>query len=49
MAKVKKGGRLVCIPCGREVVVDSCGMSETSVWCCGQPMAAKTRRAKKKR
>jgi len=39
MAKVKKGSRLVCVPCGREVIVDACGISEQTIWCCGKPMA----------
>lgn len=41
MAKYKKGQKLMCIPCGREVEVDSCGMSSTSIWCCGKPMKEK--------
>lgn len=36
--KLKKGSRLVCVPCGREVVVDCCGASATTIWCCGKPM-----------
>jgi len=38
MAKYKSGQKLMCEPCGREIVVDSCGLSATSVWCCGKPM-----------
>ena len=43
MAKVKakKGDKLVCVPCGREVVVDNCGISRTTLWCCGKPMKKK--------
>lgn len=41
MTKYKNGQRLVCEPCGREVEIDSCGMSSTSIWCCGKPMKAK--------
>jgi len=26
-AKMKKGQRLVCVPCGRAVTVDCCGVS----------------------
>jgi hypothetical protein len=54
MAKteLKKGSRLVCIPCGREVVVDCCGASDRTIWCCGKPMIrgarAKLKRASKK-
>lgn len=49
MAKVKKGNKLVCEPCGREVIVDCCGTSEETIWCCNQPMAAKKRKTKKKK
>ena len=51
MAKIKKGAKLVCVPCGREVVVDCCGMSQRTIWCCGKPMAkkTKTKATKKKR
>lgn len=49
MAKPKKGQRMVCVPCGREVIVDCCGMSESTVWCCGQPMTAKAKSRKKKK
>lgn len=41
MAKVKKGDRLVCVPCGREVTVGYGGIGETTLWCCGQPMGQK--------
>lgn len=41
MAKLKKGDKLMCVPCGREVVVDSCGVSEATLWCCGKPMKKK--------
>lgn len=49
MAKVKRGDRLSCAPCGREVVVNSCGISEKVIWCCGRPMkkVAKKKAAKK--
>lgn len=45
MAKTKKGKKLACVPCGREVVVDCCGTSANTIWCCGQPMKASKRRA----
>ena len=38
MAKFKKGQKLVCVPCGREVIMDCCGISDTTIWCCGRPM-----------
>jgi len=41
MAKIKKGAKLACVPCGREVIVDCCGASEATLWCCGRPMAKK--------
>jgi len=47
MAKLKKGMRLACVPCGRRVVVDACGASTQTIWCCGKPMAP-TRGASKK-
>ena len=47
-AKVKKGARLVCVPCGREIVIDSCGMSEKTIWCCSKPMKKKVRKSAKK-
>ena len=38
MAKLKKGQKLLCVPCGRQVVVNSAGISRTTIWCCGKPM-----------
>ena len=49
MGKFKKGQRLVCVPCGREVVVDASGISRTTLWCCGKPMSAKHKKAAKKK
>jgi len=46
--KLKKGSRLVCVPCGREVIVDCCGASSTTIWCCGKPMRRGTRTGAKK-
>ncbi|MGE5280690.1 MAG: hypothetical protein ACM3L6_08120 [Deltaproteobacteria bacterium] len=46
MSKLRKGMRLVCVPCGRQVIVDACGVSERTVWCCGKPMAHKRRASK---
>lgn len=46
--KMKKGERLVCVPCGREVLVDCCGMSTTTLWCCGSPMKKSSSVLKKK-
>lgn len=42
MAKLKKGQEIVCVPCGREVVVNSAGISCTTIWCCGRPMQQKS-------
>ncbi len=47
MAKMKKGSRLVCVPCGREVIVDACGVSQQTIWCCGKPMASRKASSKK--
>lgn len=47
MAKPKKGQKLVCVPCGREVIVDCCGTSARTIWCCGKPMGSK-KKAKKR-
>jgi hypothetical protein len=49
--KVKKRQKLVCVPCGREVIVDCCGTSARTIWCCGKPMkkgSAAKKKAKKK-
>ena len=46
MAKLKKGMRLACVPCGRQVVVDACGVSAQTVLCCGKRMAHKRRVSK---
>ncbi|MFH1768295.1 MAG: hypothetical protein ABH858_03945 [Candidatus Omnitrophota bacterium] len=49
MAKLKKGQKLVCVPCGREVLISSAGVSRSTIWCCGKSMAqgAKTKAKKK--
>jgi len=47
MSKFKKGTRLSCLPCGREVVVSACGVSTQTIWCCGKPMAAKKKKIPK--
>ena len=39
---LKKGQSLVCVPCGRQVIVSSAGIARTTLWCCGKPMAKKT-------
>lgn len=46
--KVKKGAKMVCVPCGREVVIDNFGASRTTLWCCGKPMKKKTSKPSKK-
>ena len=46
MSKITNGQRLVCVPCGREVVVDECGISESTLWCCNKPMVSKAKRSK---
>lgn len=51
-AKVKKGQKLVCVLCAREVVISNWGISSRSLWCCGKPMkkgkAARKKVARKK-
>ena len=49
MVKHKRGQKLFCIPCGRRIVIDASGVSETTIWCCGRPMQkkAKAKTAKK--
>ena len=39
--EVKKGTRLVCIPCRREVIISNWGISNSILWCCGKPMEKK--------
>ena len=34
MAKIRKGAKLVCVLCGRRIVVTSSGISRTNIWCC---------------
>ncbi|MDD5258868.1 MAG: hypothetical protein PHD29_02770 [bacterium] len=38
MIKYRSGQKLKCSPCGREVIIDDCGTSATTIWCCGKPM-----------
>ncbi len=47
MAKLKRGQKLVCVPCAREVVVSSCGVARTTLWCCGRAMKSKSKASKK--
>lgn len=49
MAQLKKGQKLVCVPCGREVVLSTAGISGTTIWCCGRPMKKKAKAAPKKK
>ena len=39
--EIKKGTRLVCVPCRREVIVSNWGISDATLWCCGKPMEKK--------
>ena len=34
----KKGGTLVCVPCGQELVITKSGTSYSELWCCGIAM-----------
>lgn len=49
MAKVKRGDKLACVPCGREVSVSCAGVSEALIWCCGKPMQKKKKKVAKKK
>jgi hypothetical protein len=49
MGKIKKGQRLTCIPCGREVIISNLGIAGTTIWCCGRPMKAKSKTPAKKK
>jgi hypothetical protein len=51
MAEIKKGNKLVCVPCGRELTVSNWGVSRATLWCCGKPMDKKgnTKVTKKKK
>lgn len=49
MVKIKKGQKLTCIPCGREVIISNLGIAVTTIWCCGRPMKKKTKTASRKK
>jgi hypothetical protein len=49
MAKLKRGQKMVCVPCAREVVVSNIGTSRTTLWCCGRPMQPKSKATPKKK
>ena len=49
MAKLKRGQKLVCVPCSREIVISSAGVSRTTLWCCGRPMQQKAKTVSKKK
>jgi hypothetical protein len=49
MAKLKRGQKLVCVPCSREVEISSAGISRTTLWCCGRPMQPKAKTASRKK
>jgi hypothetical protein len=49
MAKLKRGQKMVCVPCAREVVISNAGVSRTTLWCCGRPMVQKAKAAPKKK
>jgi len=48
-AKAKKRSKLVCVPCGREVVISSWGSSQRTIWCCGKAMKGKKAKPSKKK
>ena len=47
MAKPRKGQKLVCVPCAREITISSAGISRTTLWCCGRAMKPKSKVSKK--
>ena len=49
MAKLKRGQKMVCIACAREVIISNTGVSRTTLWCCGKPMQQKAKAAAKKK
>ena len=49
MAKLKRGQKMVCIPCAREVIISNAGVSRTTLWCCGRPMQQKAKTTSKKK
>lgn len=49
MEKLKRSRRVACIPCGREVVVDCCGVLEEDILCCGRLMQLKDKPTAKKK
>jgi len=46
----KKGSALLCVPCGREILVTESGTAYSQLWCCGIVMepSAKPKAAGKK-
>ncbi|MFB0526816.1 MAG: hypothetical protein ACETVO_05050 [bacterium] len=40
--KITEGTKLLCIWCGREVVVSNYGISDSTLLCCGRPMRKKS-------
>ncbi|MDO8488696.1 MAG: hypothetical protein Q7S42_01080 [Candidatus Omnitrophota bacterium] len=46
---VKKGAKLVCVPCGREAIISNFGVSGRTIWCCGKAMQGKKVKSSKKK
>jgi hypothetical protein len=40
--KVKKGVKLLCVVCGREIIISDWGISDSILLCCGKPMKKKS-------
>ncbi len=40
--KTKKGAKLLCVVCGREIMVSNWGISDSILLCCGKPMKKKS-------
>ena len=48
-AKLKRGQKLLCVPCGREVTISASGVARTTLWCCGRPMGGRKKKAASKK
>ena len=45
----KKGSALVCVPCGREILVTESGTAYSQLWCCGVVMEPSPKPAARKK
>ena len=40
--KIRKGEKLLCVWCGREIIISNYGISDSTLLCCGRPMKKKS-------